>query len=227
MKKLAEKKENINKAFCDNFNTPLALKELLDLISKTYEYQKNTQDGSFKLHLAYNIGQFIAFITKCFGLIYKTEFIEYFIYDTEGKTDESTFEPFVDTIAKFRTLIKESAQDKDLMKVLEACDALRDEILPQLGVKLEDRGKGKPAVWKLYDKEELLKEIKLEKEKKEQDKIEKEKKAKEKELKLSTPALKWYALQTDLYSKFDETGVPTHDQNGNEISKVFIINPGN
>jgi cysteinyl-tRNA synthetase len=219
MDELAEKKKLINEAFCDNFNTPLVLKHLLELISKTYEYEKKTQGGSFKLHLAYNLGQYVAFITKCFGLIYRTEFIDYFIYDTEGKTEESSVSPFIDVIGKFRTLIKESAQDKDLTKVLEACDELRDEILPQLGVKLEDRGKGKPSVWKLYDKDELLKEIQLEKEKREQDKLDKEKKAQEKELKLSTPAVQWYAQQTNLYSKFDETGLPTHDETGKEISK--------
>jgi cysteinyl-tRNA synthetase len=223
MKLLSDKKKAIHDAMCDNFNTPLVFKHLLELISKAYEYEKTTQGKGFKLHLAYNIGHFVAYITKCFGLIYRTEFLDYFIFDTEGKTEESTIAPFVDVLAQFRDLIKEAAQDKDLKRVFDACDNLRDNILPNLGVKLEDR-KGKSAVWQLHDKDELLKAMKSERDLKEQDRLDKEQKAKEKELKLSTPAIQWYAQQTQLYSKFDETGLPTHDQNGKDISKVFFIN---
>jgi cysteinyl-tRNA synthetase len=71
----------------------------------------------------------------------------------------------------------------------------------------------------LYNPEDLLKEIQKEKEKIVNELKEKELKAKEKEFKLSTPAKEFYAIQTDLYSKFDADGVPTHDAKGTEITK--------
>lgn len=53
------------------------------------------------------------------------------------------------------------------------CDQLRDEVLPNLGIRLEDRGKGVESIWKYEDKEVLLKEIQakaLEKQRKEEEK---------------------------------------------------------
>lgn len=38
------------------------------------------------------------------------------------------------------------------------CDQLRDDILPHLGIRLEDRSKGVNAIWKYEDKDVLLKE---------------------------------------------------------------------
>lgn len=33
------------------------------------------------------------------------------------------------------------------------------------------------------------------------------------------PPNEWFTLQTNLYSKFDVDGIPTHDVSGNEIGK--------
>jgi cysteinyl-tRNA synthetase len=112
-------------------------------VSRTYEYEKKTRGTTFKLHLIYTISQYIAHILKCFGLIYRTEFIDYFIIEQDNKSSEETIIPYVEALAKFRDIIKNAASiDKDLVSVLKQCDALRDEVLPYLGVKLEDRGKG-------------------------------------------------------------------------------------
>ena len=59
--------------------------------------------------------------------------------------------------------------------ILEECDRLRDDILPNLGVRLEDKEDG-PAVIKLVDRDVLMRER--------QEKVEMaEKKTKEKEVK--------------------------------------------
>ena len=47
-----------------------------------------------------------------------------------------------------------------MIDILKLCDALRDEILPDLGVRLEDREDG-AAVVKLVDKETILREREL------------------------------------------------------------------
>jgi len=63
----------------------------------------------------------------------------------------------MNVLSKFRDQIKDKAGEgtKELFRL---CDELRDDILPHLGVRLEDRAKGQEAIWKYEDKEVLLKE---------------------------------------------------------------------
>ena len=42
---------------------------------------------------------------------------------------------------------------------MQLTDQLRDEILPHLGIRLEDRSKGQESIWKFDDKDLILKEI--------------------------------------------------------------------
>jgi len=62
--------------------------------------------------------------------------------------------------------------------LLQLCDSLRDDILPNLGIRLEDRGKGVESIWKYEDKDVLLKEreskIKEKARKEEEKKLKKE-----------------------------------------------------
>ncbi len=140
---LFEKQTAIHENLCDNFNTPQVIKNLISIISKTYEYEKKTRGTSFKIFLIFNIAQYIAFITKSLGLIYKTEFIEYFITSSDEGSRENYVTPYVEVITKFRDAIKTIAStEKDFLKILKKCDELRDEVMPALGVKIEDRGKG-------------------------------------------------------------------------------------
>lgn len=185
MKLLQEKKKIIHEALCDNFNTPLVLKTLQELISKTYDYEQKTRTTSFKLHTAFSIAQFVAHILKSLGLVYKNEFLEYFIVDSNQQTSEEVLSPYIDASVKFRDSIKYAASiDKDLIKVLKLCDGLRDDVYPYLGVKIEDQGKGAAAVWKFYDKETYIKELQRQKEQAEMARLKKEELNKENELKV-------------------------------------------
>uniref|UniRef100_A0A8C2Z9Y6 cysteine--tRNA ligase n=1 Tax=Cyclopterus lumpus TaxID=8103 RepID=A0A8C2Z9Y6_CYCLU len=65
---------------------------------------------------------------------------------------------------------------------------------------------GLPTVVKMVDKETLLKE-------------KEEKKQMAKLAKMKLPAGEMFRSDTDKYSKFDETGFPTHDVEGKELSK--------
>merc|ERR1712111_168641 len=110
-------------------------------------------------------------------------------------------------------------------EILKECDDLRDNVLPNLGVRLEDK-ENEPTVIKLVDKAELLRE-------KEEKKAQEEKKRLEKEAKKAEAAAKAAALEaqrkippselfkgeTDKYSKFDDKGMPTHDAKGEELPK--------
>jgi cysteinyl-tRNA synthetase len=218
-----ESKKNIHQFFCDNFNTPGVVTSILDLIRKTYEYHdKCKQNKTLKLHLVYGVAKYISDILKCLGLVYNTEFVDYFRLSESdgGKNAEEILTPFINAITDFRGEVKDSCiADKDVKKVLSICDKLRDEILPNLGVRIEDKGNKEKSVWKFFDKEEYLKEKEKEKELKENKKKQKEAEAKEREHKLSLTAKEYYATLTDKYSEFDNDGVPTKNAKGNELSK--------
>jgi hypothetical protein len=46
----------------------------------------------------------------------------------------------------------------DAKELFRLSDELRDDILPFLGIRLEDKGKGQDSIWKFDDKEKLVKE---------------------------------------------------------------------
>lgn len=60
-------------------------------------------------------------------------------------------------MAEFRDQVRDVARAQKSVDILRICDTFRDDILPNLGVRLEDREGGASAV-KLVDRETLLKE---------------------------------------------------------------------
>jgi cysteinyl-tRNA synthetase len=117
--------------------------------------------------------------------------------------------------------------NKDPKAVLMAADVLRDDILPDLGVRMEDKGSGADLVtiWKLDDPEVL----KLEKAQRQNAKAEKEKaraeaarRAQEKDEKSKIPPQNIFTGLTELYSAFDNKGIPTHDAAKEPLSKGQI-----
>ena len=218
-----EAKKNIHAYFCDNFNTPGVVSTILDLIKKTYEYQEKTEKvKTLKLHLIYTVGKYISDILKCLGLVYNTDFVDYFRTSGEGdsnKNAEEILTPYMDVLTKFRHEVKNAiVVEKDEKKILKLCDQLRDDILPELGVRIEDKG-NEGSLWKFFDKEQYMKEKEKEKELKVNKKKQKEEEAKQREMKLSMSAKEYYATLTDKYSAFDELGIPIKNAKGNDISK--------
>lgn len=47
--------------------------------------------------------------------------------------------PYLTAMAEFRDSIREHARNLKATDILKVCDNLRDEILPNMGVRLEDR----------------------------------------------------------------------------------------
>lgn len=62
----------------------------------------------------------------------------------------------MNALRDYRDEIKKNAKDPKAM--FEISDNLRDDILPQLGIRLDDKGQDKQAIWVLEDVEVLLKE---------------------------------------------------------------------
>ena len=100
---------------------------------------------------------------------------------------------------------------------MKISDELRDDILPYLGIRLEDKS-GQPSIWKLEDPETLIKERERKIEEKKQKEEEKKQRAELALKKKSTPASEWFKVFfADKYSKFDEQGLPTHNSKDKEL----------
>lgn len=55
-----------------------------------------------------------------------------------GVNTEDLVMPYLDCLATFRKQVKANAVTKKDMDALNLCDSLRDDVLPFLGIRLED-----------------------------------------------------------------------------------------
>lgn len=162
---------------------------------------------------------------KCFGIYDDGDFPNVVGNSEEasGTSYEDTITPLMNALVKFRDDIKANAGEGP-KTLFQLCDALRDDILPFLGVALEDKAKGEPSIWKLEDKAVLI--AKRDGKVAEKLKKEEEKKAREDAAlkKKSTSGKDWFrVMESDKYSQFDEaTGLPTHDASGKALHEQVI-----
>lgn len=141
--------------------------------------------------------------------------------------------PYLSIIAEFRDKVRTHARTLKATDILKECDQLRDDILPNVGVRLEDKeGRltsyhvmigissgeyfnipilGEASAIKLVGREELLKEREAKKQMELEKAAEKERKKAEaaaaqaaKDAQRKIPPTEMFKLETDKYSKFDE-----------------------
>lgn len=118
--------------------------------------------------------------------------------------------PYLEILANFRQKVRDCAKTLKANDILQECDILRDNILPNVGVRLEDSNEEICKV-KLVNREELLKEKEIKKKLELEKNLEKEKKkaeaaaaaaAKEAQKKISPSDM--FRLEKDKYSQFDD-----------------------
>ena len=127
----------------------------------------------------------------------------------------------MNALSEYRDKIK-SGVNEGPKQVFKLSDELRDDILPFLGIKLEDKKPGEPSTWKFVDKNVLL----AEREAKINAKLAKEREKAERAAldlkKKSTPPQEWFKVfKAEEYSKFDEDGIPTHNNKDKELSEAI------
>lgn len=123
---------------------------------------------------------------------------------------ESVVMPYVQSVAEFRNLVREQAKVLKAFDILKLCDDLRDDVLPNLGVRLEDKDGGKFAV-KLVDRDMLLREREAKQAAEAERAAEKERKkqalaeaAAAKESQRRIDPKKMFLSETEKYSAFGE-----------------------
>ena len=220
----------VDDALKDDFDTPTCMSKLADLVKATNLYLEGCEaENRTPLNLVVlNAAKFITKIFKTFGLIPENSGVEIGFPVGGGADGEEKLTPVLDALIDFRSAVREKARENDTKGILQECDQFRDDALPPLGIRLEDKTGGK-SMWKLADPEELLKE----KEQKEQEKKRKEaekkaaaeEKARKDAMNKLTPEEFMKQLTLDdgtdklKYSKFDDTGIPTHFHDGEPLTK--------
>lgn len=117
--------------------------------------------------------------------------------------------PYLEIFAEFRQNIRTHARSLNATDILKECDRIRDEVLPNVGVRLEDR-EGEGSAVKLVDHDVLLKEKEAKKLAELERNAEKERKKQEmaavqaaKEAQKRIPPSEMFKSDSK-YSKFDE-----------------------
>ena len=197
----------IHDHLCNNIDTPRVMEDLLQLVKNMNIYFRRGEAG-VKQILVKSYHQYIFSLLSLFGLEY--------VKEVSGN-NEKELHSLVDSVKEFRDNVINAAGLKEPKAIFELTDKFRDEVLPLHGIKIEDHGKGKPATWKLQDKESLLAEISAKKAEILRAKEEKERKQKELDDKnkrepakiFNDPEYKKWAI-----GQVDEKGIPTHNSKG-------------
>ncbi|XP_001648945.2 cysteine--tRNA ligase, cytoplasmic [Aedes aegypti] len=224
--KLNATKDAVHVALCDNIDTRSALDAVRDLVSHSNVYIRDHKNELNALLLR-RIAGYITDLLHIFGAINGPRGgIGFPVGGSAGSADlEETVMPYLVALSDFRTAVREQARTLKATDILQLCDQIRDDILPNLGVRLEDR-EGNLSALKLVDRDVLLKEREAKRAEEARKAAEKERKkaeaaaaqaAKDAQRKINPVDL--FRSETDKYSAFDERGLPTHDTEGKEISK--------
>lgn len=172
-----------------------------------------------------SIARFITNILNIFGCIGLGEPIGFPIdqFSGSGFDREQEILPFIEVVSNLRQEIRSKARELKSKELFQLCDSIRDDILPQLGVRMEDyeTDSGLQTRLKFVDKDILLRErderIKAEQLKQHEKETKNKLAAKPKEAPIAPSEL--FRKELDKYSQFDDNGLPTHDHEGKELSK--------
>lgn len=241
MNDFEEVKRQVHVCLSDNFNTVGAIQKFKDLVSIANIYTSNASSVSeIHISLLEDIAKYLTKMFKIFGVIADNVHTEIgFESDVSaavsgagnGDSNDSgpTIQDILDVLSNYREEIRNHARSKDLTKILKECDNLRDDILPEMGIRLEDTDKGARVKvvgreQAMAEKEARLKELQAKEEKKRLAAVKKEKEKQEKNKKNSIPENEMFKLEEHLkllklnnfigkFSKFDEeSGKPTHEK---------------
>ena len=247
-------RNQVHDAICDDFDTPRMLLVLQDLIRHVNRY---IEDPPHVSSLLQDVARYVTHILHCVGIVTDLTGIGFPYSAPKpssaleaskpsgiaggehggdqgeeasadvGSGREEVLAPYLDALTKFRETIRVAAISGQTREILIAADDLRDNVLPELGVRMEDKGSGSQTVtiWKLESPEELRKEKARKEELKRANEAKREellRKQREKEERAKVAPADMFKSQTDLYSQFDEMGVPTHDRLGEPLGKKVV-----
>jgi cysteinyl-tRNA synthetase len=150
----------VHEALCDNFDTPkvlVTLKELIGHVNRCIATrQAMSDDNTVRTPLLADVANYVTSILKMFGMGGPAK-VGIAVEDGSAAGFEERVTPIVETFSKFRDMVRTQAISTKDKEYLQMCDQVRDEMLPDVGIQLEDKKDG--TVFKVRDRDELLKEM--------------------------------------------------------------------
>lgn len=245
IEELLTKQKSIHAALCDSINTPQAMNLLLELVNKTNVHIRDKSSAGEKCNtmVLSKVASYITKMLRIFGVIESKDdkilgFPATDLVNGSAQSSEEQILPYLNVLSKFRDQIRDLARDKaSHLEFLKACDNLRDNILPPIGVSLEDKTNASSIIKlmppelimaeqrKRSEREEEKKKAKQERERlafqKKLEKLEKGRIAPNEMFKLITNEMKNLSLEGrhPYYSEWDEQGIPTKDASGEPLAK--------
>ena len=125
----------------DNVDTRSALEAIREFVSNANVYieGKRATGSAFNRVLLKSSAGYITKIFDMFGLISRPEDIGFPTSQGQAANVEDIAMPFLNAMADFRDNVRKEARETKAVNILKECDRLRDDILPELGVRLEDK----------------------------------------------------------------------------------------
>jgi cysteinyl-tRNA synthetase len=210
--------EGVDAAMKNDFDTPTALLLLLELVRDSNKYIMENKER--KGLLLRKIASYITKILRIWGVVFEKDFASVGAgADVEDK--EKLLNPYVKSLVNFRNSVRNAAISQKDSALLQLCDELRDEILPPLGVRIEDSGL---TPYKFDTPEAIMKEIA----EKKATQLQQQKKKLETTIKNISTELEELEKGKDTsqqmfekegFKDFDNEGLPNTDKEGKEVSK--------
>jgi len=156
---LDEAKIAVHNALCDNIDTRTAMFSLRDLIgaANIYIQTGKSQKRPLNSPLLKTAAKYISKILRIFGVIYSVDMDSFGFKSApdsaRGAVDvEEVILPYIEALSEFREQVRTTAKSiTDVAvksSILKTCDEIRDEKMPNLGVRLEDH-EGK-VTWVIF-----------------------------------------------------------------------------
>ncbi|KAH3899646.1 probable Cysteine--tRNA ligase [Saccharomycodes ludwigii] len=238
LKNLEFAQEQVYSLFCDNLNTPGVLKVLLELISKTNSYISYI-GADLRIEPVLDIVNYITDILSVLGFPSRQDNLGWENVESNTMSDSNSLSSvedialkYVKALSQFRDEVRQFSIDKKpYAEFLNLTDKVRDVDLLQLNVSLDDRGDEQGALIKFLtddEKLELMKIIEEREERKREKELKKQEQARlrkiEEQKKKEKAAIKPQDMfkDTNLYSAWDEDGIPLKNKEGEDLSKSVI-----
>ena len=235
LKDFEASKASVHASLCDNLATPLAIRNMMELINASNVYMKES-GSELKIDLVVEVVKYLTKMFRVFGFEVREDMLGWKEGEVANNSTgtgsgngnrEDMCMPFVSVLSKFRDAVRADGIKQGNKLLLEKCDNVRDNELLPLGVVLDDRSDGQGALVKFVTDKERDELITLQREKESAAAAKLKKKAeqaaaaaaKEKELlekgKLSPTEM----FKTAEYNEWDSEGLPLRKADGEEVSK--------
>ncbi|KAJ1991986.1 cysteinyl-tRNA synthetase [Coemansia spiralis] len=235
---LNDTKARVHSALLDSFDTPTAMRALQEIVASTNIYLQRGR-ANIDPQIVEAVGLYVTKIARVFGLVSDGvgssigwgSGSAIGVNGTEPVDRESILLPVATVLSNFRDAVRDIAlAGGDKKTLLSLCDRIRDNDLPDLGIIIDDQGDGRALV-KFADPEALQRERGQREAEEEARRLKKEAQARENEAKRQmrlekarVPPKEMFRTpeMSELYSAWDENGLPTKDKAGEDLTKTKL-----